>query len=54
MHHQFLTTVAIEIYDAAKVKGASTKGALLVLAQASISTKATEVLPIVQTGFGVK
>ncbi len=38
MHHKFLTTVAIEIYDAAKAKGASTKGALLVLAQASLES----------------
>jgi RHS repeat-associated protein len=38
MHHVFLTTVAIDIYDAAKAKGASAKGALLVMAQAALES----------------
>lgn len=38
IHYQFLTTVAIDIYDFAKAKGASSKGALLVLAQASLES----------------
>lgn len=38
IHHQFLTTIAIDIYDFAKAKGASAKGALLVLAQASLES----------------
>ncbi|SHN16273.1 RHS repeat domain-containing protein [Chitinophaga sp. CF418] len=38
MHHEFLTTVALDIYDAAKAKGASGMGALLVMAQASIES----------------
>jgi len=38
MHHVFLTTVALEIYDAAKAKGASGRGALLIMAQASIES----------------
>ncbi|OXG06469.1 mannosyl-glycoprotein endo-beta-N-acetylglucosaminidase [Flavobacterium araucananum] len=38
VHHQFLTTIAIDIYDFAKAKGASSKGALLVLAQASLES----------------
>ncbi|OXB20371.1 hypothetical protein B0A80_19155 [Flavobacterium tructae] len=38
VHHQFLTTIAVEIYDFAKAKGASSQGALLVLAQASLES----------------
>lgn len=38
MHHEFLTTIALDIYDAAKAKGASGMGALLVMAQASIES----------------
>ena len=38
LHHEFLITAAIEIYDAAKSHGASAKGALLVMAQASIES----------------
>ncbi len=38
LHHEFLMSVAIEIYDAAKSQGASGKGALLVMAQASIES----------------
>lgn len=38
MHHEFLTTVALDIYDAAKAKGASGRGALLAMAQASIES----------------
>jgi RHS repeat-associated protein len=38
MHHLFLTTVAIIIYDAAKAKGASGRGTLLIMAQASIES----------------
>ena len=38
MHHQFLTTVALDIYTAAKAKGASTKGALLIISQAAIES----------------
>jgi RHS repeat-associated protein len=38
MHHEFLTTTALSIYDAAKSKGASGKGALLIMAQASIES----------------
>jgi RHS repeat-associated protein len=37
-HHEFLTTVALDVYDYAKAQGASTKGALLVLAQASLES----------------
>jgi hypothetical protein len=38
VHHLFLTTIAVEIYDFAKLKGASSNGALLVLAQASLES----------------
>ncbi|WKL47790.1 hypothetical protein Q1W71_22935 [Flavobacterium pectinovorum] len=38
LHHLFLTTIAIEIYDYAKTKGASPMGALIVLAQASLES----------------
>lgn len=38
MHHLFLTTVALEIYDAAKARGATGRGALLIMAQASIES----------------
>lgn len=38
VHHEFLITVGIQIYDFAKNKGASINGALLVLAQASIES----------------
>jgi RHS repeat-associated protein len=38
IHHTFLTTVAIDIYDAATSKGASAKGALLVMAQAALES----------------
>lgn len=38
LHHWFLISVAIQIYNEAKSKGASTKGALLILAQASIES----------------
>ncbi|SDF49222.1 RHS repeat domain-containing protein [Chitinophaga filiformis] len=38
LHHEFLITVALDIYDAAKAKGASGQGALLVMAQASIES----------------
>lgn len=38
VHHLFLTTIAVDIYDFAKAKGASSKGALLVLAQASLES----------------
>ncbi|GAA3772681.1 glucosaminidase domain-containing protein [Flavobacterium ginsengiterrae] len=38
LHHQFLITTALKIYDAAKYKGATGKGALLIMAQASIES----------------
>jgi hypothetical protein len=38
IHHLFLTTIAIEIYQYAKIKGASPLGALIVLAQASLES----------------
>lgn len=38
VHHEFLTTVGIQIYDFARNKGASVNGALLVFAQASIES----------------
>jgi|GEM_PF-3359985 RHS repeat-associated protein len=38
MHHDFLTTVALDIYDASKAQGASTLGALLVISQAEIES----------------
>ncbi|MFD1602888.1 hypothetical protein ACFSJW_24670 [Flavobacterium artemisiae] len=38
LHHLFLTTIAIEIYQFAKSKGASPAGALLVLAQSSLES----------------
>jgi RHS repeat-associated protein len=38
MHHLFFVTVALDIYDAAKLRGASGRGALLVMAQASIES----------------
>ncbi|KAF2342577.1 hypothetical protein DMB71_02685 [Flavobacterium tistrianum] len=38
LHHQFLITTALQIYDAAKSKGATGKGALLIMAQASIES----------------
>ncbi len=38
MHHEFLTTVAIEVYNFIKSKGGSTRGALLVISQASFES----------------
>jgi hypothetical protein len=38
IHHKFLTTVGIDIYEEARVHGASPKGALLVLAQATLES----------------
>jgi Mannosyl-glycoprotein endo-beta-N-acetylglucosaminidase len=38
LHHQFLITTALKIYDAAKLLGATGKGALLIMAQASIES----------------
>lgn len=38
MHHTFLTTVAIEIFSEVKAVGASNKGALLIIAQASLES----------------
>jgi flagellum-specific peptidoglycan hydrolase FlgJ len=38
IHHEFLMTVALDIYRSAIAKGASQKGAMLVLAQASLES----------------
>ena len=38
LHHTFLTTTAIDIYDEAKSRNATGRGALLIMAQASIES----------------
>ena len=38
LHHQFLITVGMQVYKAAKKNGASSNGAILVLAQASLES----------------